>query len=60
MGVRIDIVEAIPSTIIRADGTTPMVSAMAMTIGISRVTVTTFDMNCVITAVRAKITIVMK
>ena len=60
IGVRIDIVEAIHSTIIIAKGLTPIVFAMAMTIGISRVTVTTLDINWVITIVSKKITIVIK
>ena len=54
-----DIVDAIHSTIKRADGTTPIVSAMAIIMGISKVIVTTFDMNCVIIQVRIKITIVI-
>ena len=45
MGDNIDIVDPMPSTIIMALGTTPIVFATAMTIGISSVTVTTFDIR---------------
>ena len=54
-----DIVDAMHSTIKRADGTTPIVSAIAIIMGISKVIVTTFDMNWVITQVRMKITTVI-
>ena len=60
MGLRMDIVDAMPRTMTSAEGMTPMELATEITMGINSVTVTTLDINWVMMVVNRKITTVIK